>query len=185
MTPEFTPSGQDGTGVRVDLEQWAWVINLYVDDLEDLLGPALEIPADPLEALAAPMKDPPELSSDPVRARLLPDGVLDDPEAAAEFRRFAQTTLLERKRADAEALRRAAGAPGDVDAAGARSLLGALNDLRLMLGTRLGVTEGGVLAGGEDLQAYHSYGLFTYLQGLLVDVLAGHRGGPSEGDPAP
>ena len=51
------------------------------------------------------MKDPPELPVDPVRARLLPDGVLDDPAAAAEFRRFAQTTLLERKRADAAALR--------------------------------------------------------------------------------
>ena len=72
-----------------------------------------------------------------------------------------------------------------VDATGARSLLGALNDLRLMLGTRLGVTEEGMLDGGEDLQAYQSYGLFTYLQGLLVDVLAGERGGPSEADPAP
>jgi len=185
MTAEFAPGGPDGTGVLVDLKEWAWVISIYVDDLEDLLGPAPEIPADPLDALAATMKEAPELPSDPVRARLLPDGVLDDPEAAAEFRRFAQTTLLERKRADAEALRRAAATPGIVDAAVARSLLGALNDLRLMLGTRLGVTDDGVLAGGEDLRAYQSYGLFTYLQGLLVDVLAGDRGGPSEADSAP
>ena len=182
MTAEFAP---EGAGVLVDLEQWAWVINIYVDDLEDLLGPAREMPADPLDALAATMNDAPELPTDPVRARLLPDGVLDDPEAAAEFRRFAQTTLLERKRADAAALRSAAAAPGVIDAAGARSLLGALNDLRLMLGTRLGVTEDGVLPGGEDLQAYQSYGLFTYLQGLLVEVLAGDWGGPNEGDPAP
>ena len=62
---------------------------------------------------------------------------------------------------------------------------GRSNDLRLMLGTRLGVTEDGVLAGGEDLRAYQSYGLFTYLQGLLVDVLAGEWGGPGEGDQAP
>lgn len=185
MTAEFAPEGPDGTGVRVDLTQWAWVINIYVDDLEELLGPAPEIPSDPLDALAAAMKDAPELPSDPVRARLLPDGILDDPAAALEFRRFAQTTLLERKRSDASALRRAAATPGVVDAAGARSLMGALNDLRLMLGTRLGVTEGGVLAGGEYLQAYQSYGLFTYLQGLLVDVLASDRGGPSEGDSAP
>ncbi len=185
MTVEFAPEGADGTGVLVDLTDWAWVINLYIDDLESLLGPAPEIPADPLDALAATMKEAPELPSDPVRARLLPDGVLDDPEAAAEFRRFAQTTLLERKRSDAAALRTAAANPGLVDAAGARSLLGALNDLRLMLGTRLGVTEAGVLAGGEDLRAYQSYGLFTYLQGLLVEVLAGDWGGPSEGDSAP
>lgn len=185
MTTEFAAEGPDGTGVRVNLEPWAWLIDLYLDDLEDLLGPAPEIPDDPLEALAATMKDSPELPSDPVRARLLPDGVLDDPAAAAEFRRFAQTTLLERKRADAAALRRAASDPGVVDAAGARSLLGALNDLRLMLGTRLGVTEAGVPGGGEDLQAYHSYGLFTYLQGLLVDVLSGQWGVPGEGDQAP
>ena len=185
MTAEFAPGGPGGTSVHVDLSEWAWVINIYVQDLEDLLGPAPEIPSDPLDALAATMKEAPELPADPVRARLLPDGILDDPEAAAEFRRFAQTTLLERKRADAEALREAAATPGVVDAAGARQLLGALNDLRLMVGTRLGVTEGGVLAGGEDLQAYQSYGLFTYLQGLLVDVLAGDWGGPGDADSAP
>lgn len=185
MTAEFAPDGADGTRVRVDLTAWAWLINLYIDDLEDLLGPAPEIPADPLDALAATMKEAPELPADPVRARLLPDGVLDDPEAAAEFRRFAQTTLLERKRADAGALRRAAASPGVIDVAEARPLLGALNDLRLMLGTRLGVTEDGVLAGGEDLRAYQSYGLFTYLQGLLVDVLAGDRGGPADASSAP
>lgn len=186
MTAEFAPAGGHvDDGVWVDLGQWAWVINVYLDDLDDLLGPPQEIPADPLDALAATMRDAPELPSDPVRARLLPDGVLDDPEAAAEFRRFAQTTLLERKRADAAALRLAASTPGLVDAAAARSLLGALNDLRLMLGTRLGVTEGGVLDGVDDLQAYQSYGLFTHLQGLLVDVLAGDWGGPPESDRAP
>jgi hypothetical protein len=185
MRAEFTPDAADETSVRVDLEQWAWTINLYLNDLEALLGPAPDLPADPLDALAATLQEAPELPTDPVRARLLPDGVLDDPEAAAEFRRFAQTTLLERKRADARALRLAAAAPCVVDAAGARSLLGALNDLRLMLGTRLGVTEDGVLAGGEELRAYQSYGLFTFLQGLLVDVLAGEWGGPGEGDRAP
>ena len=61
-----------------------------------------------------------------------------------------------------------------VDAAGARSLLGALNDLRLMLGTRLGGHRRGRRPKGpDDLQAYQSYGLFTYLQGELVEVLAG------------
>jgi hypothetical protein len=185
MTAVFAPGGPDGTGVVVDLKQWAWKIHLYLDDLEALLGPAPEIPVDPLDALAATMREAPELPTDPVRARLLPDGVLDDPEAAAEFRRFAQTTLLERKRADAAALRRAAVTPGVVDAAEARSLLGALNDLRLMLGTRLGVTDDGVLAVGEGLRAYQSYGLFSDLQGLLVDVLAGDRGGPGGTSSAP
>jgi hypothetical protein len=169
MRPEFAADGHGG--VRVDLSHWTWVIDVYLDDLVDLLGPVPDIPDHPLDALAATIDDDAELPSDPVRARLLPDGVLDDPEAAAEFRRFAQTTLLARKHADAEALRAAAAQPGVVDAAGARSLLGALNDLRLMLGTRLGVTEAGMPEGFDDLQPYQSYLLFTYLQGELVEVL--------------
>lgn len=189
MNAEFAPDADGPSGgvggIRVDLTHWRWVIDVYLDDLVDLLGPPPDVPDHPLDALAATMNDPPEQPDDPVRARLLPDGVLDDPEAAAEFRRFAQTTLLERKHADAVALRKAAERPVVVDAAGARSLLGALNDLRLMLGTRLGVTEEGMTGGGEDLQAYQSYGLFTYLQGMLVDVLAGQQAGPDRGVPAP
>jgi hypothetical protein len=161
-------------GVRVDLSQWGWLIGLYLDDLEAVLGPKVEVPDDPLEALAASIDATPSKPSDPVRARLLPDGVLDDEQAAAEFRRFSEASLLQRKHADASALRAAAAAGVSVvDEEGARRLLGALNDVRLMLGTRLGVTEHGVLAGGEDLHAYATYQLLTALQSLLVDVLAG------------
>lgn len=171
MRPEFA-AGDDGV-IHVDLSHWRWVIDVYLNDLVDLLGPLPDVPDDPLDALALAIEDAPELPSDPVRARLLPDGVLDDPEAAAEFRRFAQTTLLARKHADAAALRAVAAQPATIDAARARAVLGALNDLRLMLGTRLGVTEEGMPEGSGDVQAFQSYGLFTYLQGELVEVLAG------------
>ena len=164
-------AGDDG--VHVDLSEWAWVLRLYLDDLDDVLGPPRTLPEDPLEALAASLDEKPERPSDPVRARLLPDAVLDDPEAAAEFRRFSETTLADRKRADAAALRAALDAPTVVDDQGARRLLGALNDLRLMLGTRLSVTESGVLGGAEDLQSYATYQLLTMLQSDLVDELSG------------
>ena len=160
-------------GIQVDLTEWAWVLRLYLDDLDDVLGPPRAVPEDPLEALAASLDEKPERPSDPVRARLLPDAVLDDPEAAAEFRRFSETTLADRKRSDAAALRAALDEPVVVDDQGARRLLGALNDLRLMLGTRLSVTESGVLAGAEDLQSYATYQLLTMLQSDLVDVLSG------------
>jgi hypothetical protein len=163
----------DPGGVHVDLTPWTWLLRLYLDDLDGVLGPPAVIPDDPLDALAASIADSPERPTDPVRARLLPDGVLDDPEAAAEFRRFSQTTLAERKRSDAAALRRVLEEPTVVDDGVARQLLGALNDLRLMLGTRLAVSESGVLAGGEDLHSYRTYQLLTYLQGDLVDVLSG------------
>jgi hypothetical protein len=159
-------------GVHVDLTEWAWVLRLYLDDLEAVLGPTPEVPDDPLEALAASMDDEPERPSDPVRARLLPDAVLDDAEAAREFRRFSEVTLVQRKRDDAAALRAVLDQPTEVDAAGARQLLGALNDLRLMLGTRLSVSESGVLAGADDLHSYATYQLLTILQSDLVDILA-------------
>lgn len=165
-------AGDDG-GVHVDLTEWAWVVRLYLDDLDELLGPPVEVPDDPLDALAASMNEVPERPSDPALARLLPDATLDDAEATADFRRVNEAALLQRKQADARALRDVLDAPAEVDAAGARQLLGALNDLRLMLGTRLAVTEAGVLAGSEDLHAYASYQLFTYLQGDLVEVLMG------------
>ena len=160
-------------GIAVDLTDWAWVIRLYLDDLDQILGPPAELPDDPLDALAASMEQPSVRPSDPVMARLLPDAVLDDPAAAAEFRRFTQTSLMERKRKDSAALRSVLDHPRVVDEQYARQLLGALNDLRLMLGTRLSVTEDGVLAGADDLQGYATYQLLTVHQGDLVDVLAG------------
>jgi hypothetical protein len=170
-------------GVHVDLTPWAWVLRLYLDDIDDVLGPPASIPDDPLDALAAEIADPPERPTDPVRARLLPDGFLDDPDAATEFRRFSETTLAERKRSDAAALRGVLDEPTVVDPVVARQLLGAINDLRLMLGTRLAVSESGVLAGGEDLHSYRTYQLLTYLQGELVDVLSGEwQSDEGEGD---
>ena len=160
-------------GVRVDLTPWAWVIALYLDDLDAVLGTPPDLPDDPLDALAASMELPTESPSDPVLARLLPDAVLDDPAAAAELRRFTETALIERKRADSAALRAVLSEPQVVDDEVSRRLLGALNDLRLMLGTRLSVTEAGVLAGADDLQSYATYQLLTMLQGDLVEVLSG------------
>ena len=168
-------------GVLVDLTEVAWVLRLYLDDLDTTLGPPRSLPDDPLDALAASIDDLPEPPDDPVAARLLPDAVPDDPEASAEFRRFSESTLIERKRADAAALREVLDRPTVVDEATARQLLGALNDLRLMLGTRLAVSETGVLAGAEDLHSYMTYQQLTALQSDLVDVLAGEWSG-DEGD---
>jgi len=87
---------------------------------------------------------PPERPTDPALARLLPDAYADDPERAAEFRRYTEPELRSGKqravRAVMDSLPRAGGrvvlTPELADA-----WLGALNDLRLTLGTRLDVTE--------------------------------------------
>ena len=84
---------------------------------------------------------PPE---DPALARLFPDGYTEDAAASAEFRRYTEGGLREHKRADARV------ALGTLDQAGHRQLfddptaqswLRTLTSLRLVLGTRLEVTE--------------------------------------------
>lgn len=175
-------------GVHATLYPWAWRLRLYLVDLQELLGPEPDVPDHPLDALAATLDEPPNRPADPVLARLLPDAVLDDPEASAEFRRFSQDTLLTRKRQDAATLAGLLDPPSAetvLDGATARSVLGALNDLRLMLGTRLAITEEGPAEAVDDLVAYSTYDLLTALQYELVEVLAGDQGGGGESGVAP
>lgn len=85
---------------------------------------------------------------DPVLARLFPDGYADDDDAAADFRRYTEGGLRARKRAHASAaLASLDDGPGRIvlDHEQALAWLGALNDLRLAIGERIGV--------GEDLDA--------------------------------
>jgi hypothetical protein len=81
---------------------------------------------------------------DPVLARLLPDAYRDDPEAAGEFRMYTEPALRSAKQ---EAAREMLGslpeAGGRIQLTKDQALawLKALNDVRLALGTKLGVTE--------------------------------------------
>jgi hypothetical protein len=88
--------------------------------------------------------------SDPAMRRLLPDAYRDDPEAAAEFRRFTAEGLAERKIANARAVLDAVGGnaegeqePDDrvvlMDEAHAHQWLRTLADLRLTIANRLGI----------------------------------------------
>jgi len=84
---------------------------------------------------------PPE---DPALARLLPDAYRDDPEAANEFRRYTEMELRSGKVAAAKTV--LATLPEDggqvsLSADEAEIWLRSLNDMRLALGVRLGVTE--------------------------------------------
>ncbi|WP_432493636.1 DUF2017 domain-containing protein [Kineococcus auxinigenes] len=121
---------------------------------------------------------PPE---DDVLRRLLPDAYPEDPDAAAEFRRFTEHGLRERKAAAARAvlasLAPVEGQGGRVqlDADGARTWLAALNDVRLALGTRLGVSDDSEpeLLGDDDPERYAwaVYDFATHLQETLVRSL--------------
>jgi Domain of unknown function (DUF2017) len=81
---------------------------------------------------------------DPVLARLLPDGYRDDPASAGEFRRYTEPALRGAKYQAAQEMLDTLPDEGgriELTADQALSWLKALNDVRLALGVRLGVTE--------------------------------------------
>jgi len=124
---------------------------------------------------------PPE---DPALARLLPDGYRDDPAAAAELRRLTEASLREAKSQAAQRLLDSLPERGgslSLDLPTAEAWLGTLNDVRLVLGTRLGVTEDTAgeyakgLHGGDDPAsvAYQMYCWLSVVQDELVGAVCG------------
>jgi hypothetical protein len=104
-------------------------------------GDSLE-PAD-LEALTG-LGDNPSPPEDPVVARLLPDAYRDDPEASGEFRRYTERSLRSEKVAAARTVLATLPPRGGrvrLSEPEAQAWLKALNDVRLALGTRLGVSD--------------------------------------------
>lgn len=147
-----------------------------LDQLIDLVAPdPATQPDDPLAALIGISPDA-RRPSDPAMARLFPDAY-EDPDAATEFRRFTESDLRATKLANARRARATLGGPGPVQLTqdDLMAWLGALNDLRLVLGTRLEVTEETRI----DLDAlapperglYLVYDWLTYHQDHLVELL--------------
>jgi Domain of unknown function (DUF2017) len=118
------------------------------------------------------------LPEDPVLARLFPDAYREDPEAAADFRRYTERGLRERKQTAAStALASLQQGTGRLvlDAEQAQAWLLALNDARLALGEILGVTEDAEPELAEDDPAALSwavYDLITFMQDSLVRCLS-------------
>jgi uncharacterized protein DUF2017 len=128
-----------------------------------------------------PDEPDPELSMDPVVARLLPDAYRDDPEKAGEFRKYTESSLREAKKYFAQTLLETLPAEGGkVRLTGdqARDWLRALNDIRLMFGVRLEVTEDfeDQLAALDPKDpraaAFEVYGWLGAVQESLVRALA-------------
>jgi hypothetical protein len=138
------------------------ILRNLVSQVAELMGPAADpgaadsaasgSPAGPgepalsIEELAAAIgaagpTSPPE---DPVLARLLPDAYRGDPEAAGEFRRYTEQGLRSGKVAAAQTVLDTLPAGGGhvrLRPEDAQAWLRALNDVRLAIGTVLGITE--------------------------------------------
>jgi hypothetical protein len=160
----FRRRGNELVARLVDAE--AGIVGLLLDQLEQLLA-----------------ADPTDTGGDPVLARLLPPGHASDPEIAADYRDLTEEGLRSGK-ADDLAMVRATLPPegGEIrlDDEQARAWLRTTNDLRLALGTRLGVTaeteppDDPADEEGSQLAVYY---WLTAVQGSLVDALAAGRGG--------
>jgi Domain of unknown function (DUF2017) len=162
------------------------VMELLNDPERPSPPPSAEAPADDVFAelekqFSQPDEPDPELSMDPVVARLLPDAYRDDPEKAGEFRKYTESSLREAKKYFAQTLLETLPPTGGkVRLTGdqARDWLRALNDMRLMFGVRLEVTEDfeGQLAALDPKDpraaAFEVYGWLGAVQESLVRALA-------------
>lgn len=139
-------------------------------------------PGNPLDDVAALFGStgPAVPPDDPVLARLLPDAYRDDTEAAGEFRRFTEQELRSDKVAAAQTVLDTLPPDGgriELTEQDAQVWLRALNDVRLVLGVRLDITED-TAQRSQDLDpadpraAYlWVYDWLTYLQETLVRAL--------------
>lgn len=141
-----------GGGVRASLaDAEASLLRSLVSQIMALVEPEESgEPADPadseLAALEAMVHGPgaEQPPDDPVLARLLPDGYRDDPESAGEFRKYTEPALRSAKyQAAREMMDSLPDDGGRIQLTKDQGLswLKALNDVRLALGVRLGVTE--------------------------------------------
>ena len=126
--------------------------------------------------------EPPEIPADPVLARLLPDAYQDDPEAAGEFRKYTESSLREAKKYFAQMLLETLPPKGGrvkLNADQARDWLRALNDVRLMFGVRLEVSEDfeeqltSLDPKDPRVAAFQVYGWLGEVQESLVRAMAG------------
>lgn len=172
----------------------AGIVRSLVGQVAELIGgPGASTAPDPDEVATAaepfgtdelaallddgPGAQPPE---DPVLARLFPDGYKEDPEAAGEFRRYTEHGLREGKLAGARTvLAEMPGKGGRVrlSEADAQVWLRVLNDVRLALGVRLGISEDyehdlANVDTADPRAAYlQVYDWLTFLQETLVRAL--------------
>jgi hypothetical protein len=175
-----------GGGVQASLDDVdVHVLRQVLDELLALLESEVQPESDPLAAALGigTSTTPP---SDPVLARLFPDGYRDDAEAAGEFRRYTEIGLRQAKQDNARTVLASlehahGGGKVHLDDAAAQAWLTSLNDLRLAIGTRLEVTEDWTdqyeaLAEDDPRRyAYAVYDHLSYLQEGLVQALLGGR----------
>ena len=168
--------------VRADVDAVeAQVLGQLAQEILGIVEPA-EASDDPLAALVGLPAGDVDQPEDPVLLRLLPDAYRGDDEdaraAASDFRRYTDSDLRAAKRGNATVVLESLPEGGgrlQLDRDQADAWLGALNDMRLALGTSLGVTEETDPEDYEEdhpaRQALEVYGWLGWLQESLLSCL--------------
>lgn len=124
-------------------------------------------------------------SDDPALERLFPSAYPDDPARDAEFRDLVRGELLDRRLSAIEVMERTL-EKDRLDEEELQAWVATINDLRLVLGTRLGVTEDLDLEAVPDddprAPAFALYAYLTWLEEQAVEELA--AGLPPSSPPA-
>lgn len=184
MVASFRRARKGGVSVTFGADE-SRVLRHVLGEMVELLGQS-----DASDGSDAPDEDPlavavgigtsTQAPSDPALARLFPDGYSDDPDASADFRRYTETGLRSTKLQALQTALATVGEPGQrvtLTPEQAEDWLRALNDTRLVLGERLGITdeiEEVIASLGEDdprLALFWVYDRLTYLQETLVQAL--------------
>ena len=175
----------DGTiGLRL-VERERTILRALLGDLRDIVGEAPDPPGlTPIDDEAGASwpdaapdddADPPPVDADPVRTRLYPDERPDDPAWSARFRDMIRGDLDEARREHLDIVEDTLDAR-TIDDGQAEAWLHVLNDLRLVMGTRLDITEEREAEPFDpedpDAAARVVYAYAGWLEGQFVDVLA-------------
>jgi len=181
VVASFRRARKGGVSVTFGVDE-SRVLRHVFGEMMELLGQSTDLEApdeDPL-AVAVGIGTSTAVPTDPALARLFPDGYTDDADASADFRRYTETGLRSTKLAALQTASSTIGEPGQrvtLTPEQAEAWLRALNDTRLVLGERLGITdeiEEVIASLGEDdprLALFWVYDRLTYLQETLVQTL--------------
>ncbi len=177
----FRPTKDGGASVWLSAGEATLLRTLIVPVME-LLGETGKQPSSVLDEVEKFLDEkPPPMPEDPVLARLLPDAYRDDPDSAGEFRKYTESSLREAKKYFAQTLLDTLPPNGGrIKLTGdqARDWLRALNDVRLMFGVRLEVTEdfeeqlAALSPEDPKVAAFEVYGWLGAVQESLVQALA-------------
>ena len=183
---------RDRTSMQLTLvPEEAGVLGGLAEAMLALVGPVSEAQpsVDPFDQLVdlSDEVQPPMEPTDPAVHRLFPNAYGDDDaEAAANFRRFTEQGLRQLKAARLATVERLVaefGVPGadaktvEITDDDAEVFLGAMNDMRLVLGSRLDITTDDDEVGASwdpDDPRHHQYDVYqwvTWLQSTLLEVM--------------